>query len=112
MTGKVRSMEKEVESWIKTRIGEWIAADGLESVIKLEFQDTEFSDVTDFVYETVLKAYDGDEIAVKSIFEIKGVHDLLMRISMETAQKTFREVMTELKLVHDTMLAGITRALT
>ena len=51
-------MEKEIEQWIKTSISEWIATDGLESVIILSFQDTEFRNVAGIVSEAVLEAFD------------------------------------------------------
>lgn len=103
-------MKKEIEQWIKTSIREWIATDGIESVIKIRFQDTEFSDVADIVSETVLEAFDNGITAENSV-EAGMLYDLLMEVALKHAQETFTAVMGELRFVHDTMMASITRTL-
>jgi hypothetical protein len=103
-------VKNEIEHWIKTSIREWIAADGIESVIKIRFQDTEFSDVADIVSETVLEAFDNGITAENSV-EAGMLYDLLMEVALKHAQETFREIMGELRFVHNTMMAGINRTL-
>ena len=110
MTGKVRSMEKKIEQWIKTSIGEWIATDGLESVIILSFQDTEFRNVVGIVSEAVLEAFDNG-ITTENSGDAEILYGLLMEVALKHAQKTFQAVMGGLRLVYDTMLTGITRTL-
>ncbi|MEI6261334.1 MAG: hypothetical protein WCR46_15705 [Deltaproteobacteria bacterium] len=103
-------MKKEIEQWIKTSIREWLAADGIESVIKIRFQDTEFSDVVDIVSGTIKDTSDNGTLAVNSI-EADVLYDLLMEYALKHAQETFTAVMGELRLLHDTMIASITRTL-
>ena len=108
MSGK--TLEKGIEQWIKTTIGEWIATDGLESVIIMSFQDTEFRNVIGIVSEAVLEAFDNG-ITTENSVEAGILYDLLMEAALKHAQKTFQAVMGELRLVYDTMLTGITRTL-
>jgi len=108
MSGK--TLEKGIEQWIKTTIGEWIATDGLESVIIMSFQDTEFRNVIGIVSEAVLEAFDNC-ITTENSVEAEILYDLLMESALKHAQKTFQAVMGELRLVYYTMLTGITRAL-
>ena len=103
-------MEKGIERWIKTSIGEWINTDGLESVIKIRFQDTEFSDVAGIVSETIKCALDNDIIAVNSM-DVDMLYVSLTESAMKHSEKTFNDVISELRLLHDTMMAGITRTL-
>jgi hypothetical protein len=103
-------MEKKIEHWIKTSIGEWIATDGIESVIILSFQDTEFRNVVGIVSEAVLEAFD-NSITTENSAEAKILYDLLMESTLKHAQKTFQAVMGELRVVYGTMLTGISRTL-
>ncbi len=103
-------MKNEIEHWIKTSIRGWVATDGIESVIKIRFQDTEFSDLVDIVSGTVLEAFDNGITAENSV-EAGMLYDLLMEVALKHTQETFREIMGELRLVHDTMMAGINRTL-
>jgi hypothetical protein len=99
-------MKNKIEQRIKGDICEWIETDGLMETLKIKFADT---DVTCFVREYVDDMLD-DMLDVDPE-EAAAFCAEMVKVGMKHAHKIFHEVMADLRLVEDTMLAGIDRAL-